>query len=135
MNSEIDPKQSRFSLRKRLKSFNYAFNGIKVLIQTEHNARIHLFAALLVNILGVWLGFTVFEWIAIWLCIGLVFMAEIFNTAIENLCDHLSKERNPNIGRIKDLAAAGVLVAALTSVIVLLFVVIDRYLAVSLVRF
>lgn len=53
------------------------------------------------------------DWLWIVLAIGWVWMAEAFNTAIERLADRVSTERDPQIGIVKDLAAAGVLVSAI----------------------
>lgn len=128
MSNEYVQKQNQPSLRRSLRSFRYAINGLRALFRDEPNSRIHLLAACLIHLIGFWLRFSIVEWVAIWLCIGFVFAAEIFNTAIENLCDHVSPERNSTIGKVKDLAAAGVLVAATTSVVVALFILVERVL-------
>lgn len=127
MSNKYVQKQNQPSLRRSLRSFRYAINGLRVLFLDEPNSRFHLFAACLIHLIGFWLRFSIDEWIAIWLCIGFVFVAEIFNTAIENLCDHVSPEKNFTIGKVKDLTAAGVLIAATTSVVVALFIVVGRF--------
>lgn len=119
-------KKKKFSWTKRVQSFFFAFNGIKILFREEHNSWIHLAAAIIVNIMGICLQFSTIEWIVIWLCIGLVFLTELINTAFENLCDYISPEKNEAIGKIKDLAAAAVLVSAITSVIVAFLIFISR---------
>ena len=124
--NDLNQKKKKFSWKKRMHSFSYAFNGFKILFREEHNSWIHIAAAITVNGLGLWLHFSATEWIAIWLCIGLVFLTELMNTALENLCDHISPEKNEAIGKVKDLAAAAVLVAAITSVIVASFILISR---------
>ncbi len=111
-----DPKK-RFSLRARLKSFRYAFRGISTLITYEHNARIHLFILVFVIILGILLRIRESGWMAILFVSGLVFVSECFNTAVEYLSDLISDERNEKIKRAKDVAAAGVLISAIISVI------------------
>ena len=107
----------KFSVRKRLKSFGYAFNGFKVMLREEHNARIHLVVAVLAVALGIILRISRPEWIFIAIVTGAVFTAELFNSAIENLCDHLSPEKNSSIKKIKDLSAAAVLVTAIVAVV------------------
>ncbi len=94
------------------------------MVQDGHNFRIHIIAAVFINLVGLWLRFSSYEWIAIWMCIGMVFITEIINTAIEQLCNYISPDKNEAIGRVKDLAAAAVLVAAATSVVVILFLTI-----------
>lgn len=85
-------------------------------MRSEHNAWIHLVATLAVVVAGFALGLTRIEWLAVLLAVGLVWTAEALNTAIEALGDAVSKEPHPEIGRAKDLAAAGVLFAAMTAI-------------------
>ena len=124
-------EREKFSLRKRLKSFGYAFNGLKVLFKEEHNSRIHLVAAFFAILLGWWLKLTLLEWVAISLVIGAVFAAELFNSAIENLADHLAPARHEKIKKVKDLAAAAVLVCAIAAVAVGCLVFLPKLLAIS----
>ncbi len=110
--------KEKFSFRKRWKSFGYAFNGLKVLFAEEHNSRIHLVAAVLVIALGWTLKLSSPEWVVISLVIGAVFAAELFNSAIENLADHIAPQKSEKIKKVKDMAAAAVLVSAITAVVV-----------------
>ncbi len=115
-----------FSISKRLKSFSFAFNGLKILVQEEHNAWIHIFVAVCVLIAGFLLQISIIEWIIIVLCIGLVFALELINSAIENLADFVSPQKNEIIKKVKDLSAAAVLIAAFCSVIVGLVVFLPK---------
>lgn len=99
-----------FSFKARLKSFSYAYSGIKKAIQTEHNLRIHLVLAGFAVFLGFFLKITFFEWSVILICIGAVIASEIFNSAIENMVNLISPEIQPLAGRAKDMAAGAVLV-------------------------
>ena len=121
-------KEDKFSLMKRLKSFVYALNGLKILIKEEHNARIHLFLAFLAVFLAIFLKIDKCELIAVIFAIGLVFMTEIANSAIENMADFVCKEQNDNIKKIKDLSAAMVLVAAITALLVGMIVFLPKML-------
>jgi diacylglycerol kinase len=109
-------------LSKRIKSFKYAFKGIATLFKTEPNARIHLLATIVVVTAGFFFSISSIQWIAIVLCIGLVLAAEAFNTAIEFLTDLTSPDHHPLAGKAKDVAAAGVLLSAITAIIVGLFI-------------
>ena len=111
-------KQSKFSVLKRMLSFKFAFQGIKLLFKEEHNSWIHLCFTILAVALAVWLKISLLEWVLVIFCIGFVFVIEIINTAIENICDFISPEKNSMIKRIKDLSAAAVLFSAVTSLIV-----------------
>lgn len=110
-------KREKFSFRKRLKSFQYAFQGLKVMLLEEHNSRIHLVAAIIVILAGFLLKISLMEWVLLAIVIGSVFISELFNSAIEHFANHLSPEQSENIGKVKDLAAAAVLVSAFISII------------------
>ncbi len=111
-------KNKKFSFSKRLASFKFAFNGMKTLVKEEHNSWIHIVLATCAIALGLWLKVSPLEWVALVFAIGFVIVVEIFNSAIENVCDFISPEKNNLIGRIKDLAAAGVLFSAITAFII-----------------
>ena len=107
-----------FSIQKRIKSFTYAFKGIILLVKREHNARIHLVALVGVIIAGLILRIGIYEWMAVVFASGLVFMAELFNTAIEKLADVVDSKWNERIGLVKDYAAGAVLVSAVVAIII-----------------
>ena len=111
-------EKDKFSLKKRLASFKFAFNGLFILIKDEHNARIHLLAACVALFLAYALNISILEWFAIILCITMVFAFELINSSIERLCDELSLEKRRSIKKIKDLAAASVLISAIASVFI-----------------
>ncbi len=99
-------------LVRRIKSFGYAFKGLRLFLITQPNAWIHILAVIVVVSAGFYFSITIMEWSICLLCFGLVFTAEIINTAIEYLVDHVTPEFHPKAGAVKDLAAAAVLVAS-----------------------
>lgn len=105
-------------LSARLRSIGCALKGIAVLIRTQPNAQLHAIATLGIVIVGFFLHFRPWEWVTILLCIGLVWAAEALNTALEFLADEIDTAHRPGIGRAKDVAAAGVLIAALVSILI-----------------
>lgn len=105
-------------LNKRIKSFSYAFKGIRIAITTQTNVKIHIFTIFPVIGLGFFLDISHYEWMALMICIGMVISAEIMNTSIEYLTDLVSPEYHPQAGKVKDLAAAAVLLAAITAFLV-----------------
>ncbi|MBR8536818.1 diacylglycerol kinase family protein [Carboxylicivirga sediminis] len=116
----------RFSIKKRFRSFKFALNGIKILLKEEHNARIHLLAAIGVVLAGVYFSLSPIEWVAVLLCIGFVFAMELLNSAIEALADLVSSEHWVLIKKAKDMAAAAVLVAALVAFVVGLLIFLPK---------
>lgn len=108
----------KFSLRKRAKSFVFAFKGIRELVCREHNAWIHCFAAVAVIVSGFVFGVSCTEWCLIVICIASVFAAEAFNSALERIVDLVSPEYNKLAGKAKDLSAGAVLITAAGSAVV-----------------
>lgn len=105
-------------LNARIRSLDYAFRGIATLVLTQAHARIHLLAAVVVLAGGLYLRLRRWEWVAIVLCIAMVWMAEAMNTALEFLADEVSLEKRDRIGKAKDVAAGGVLITAVASIVV-----------------
>lgn len=119
-------KNDGFTLRKRLKSFRFAFNGIRLLVTREHNAWIHCFIAVCVIVTGCLVGLSETEWIVITMAIGMVLAAEAFNSSIEALADLVSPGYNEAIKRTKDLAAGAVLILAIASAVIGLVIFIPK---------
>ncbi|MEJ7769470.1 MAG: diacylglycerol kinase family protein [Chitinophagaceae bacterium] len=120
-------ESDKFSLRERIKSFVFAFAGFNYFFRHEHNARIHAGAALVVLIIAFLMKLSAMEMISLIIVIGMVWIAEMFNTAIEKIMNHLSPASHPDVKLIKDIAAAGVLVAACVAVITGLIIFIPRF--------
>src|SRR5215831_6284520 len=106
-------KENSFSLRARLKSFRYAFDGINAFFSSQHNAIIHLMITIFVFIAAVFFNVNREQLISMIIATGFVWTAELFNTAIEKLADMISKDHHPQIKFIKDVSAAGVLLSAI----------------------
>lgn len=110
-----DEQSNSFSVKARLKSFRYAFEGLTSFFATQHNAIIHLAITIFAFIAAAFFGVSKAEWVALVLAAGFVWMAELFNTVIEKLSDMVSREFHPTIKFIKDVAAAAVLVSAVAA--------------------
>ncbi len=108
-------KEEKFSIRKRAKSFGYAFEGIRTLLRDEHNSRIHLAAMIVAIALGFLLDISSTEWCIVALCCGGVLMAEAMNSAVEAIADLVSPEFHPLVKKAKDVGAAGVLMMAMAA--------------------
>jgi len=106
------------SIAAFLRGFRYAFDGIRNLFVSQRNAKVHLLAAIAVIVGGLYFSISVYEWIAVILCIVLVLAAEAFNTAIEKLVDEISPEIKPSAGKIKDLAAGAVFLTAIGAALI-----------------
>jgi diacylglycerol kinase len=102
---------------KRIKSFRYAINGIR-LAGKEPNFMIHIIIACFNVLCGFTFNISSTEWLAILITFSMVLSAEIVNTAIEKMVDFVSPDYHEKAGKIKDLAAGAVLITAIFAVIV-----------------
>ena len=106
----------------RIQSFQVAFAGILYTLKTQRNAQIHLMIAVAIILLGVILDLSRTDWAILALATGFVIAAEMLNTATEAAMDFSTREFNPQVKIVKDVAAGAVLVSAITAVIVGLFI-------------
>lgn len=99
----------------RIASIRHALRGLAIVLRAQRNAWIHAAASLLVISLAIWLQVGARDWAALLLAIGLVWMAELLNTALEAVVDLASPDAHPLARAGKDIGAAAVLLAAATS--------------------
>ena len=112
---------------KRLKnSFQYAWQGILQAYKGEQNLKIHTFIAILVIVFGFFLKISYTEWLVCLILIGLVLMAEFFNTAVEYVVDLASPSVHPLAKAAKDTASAGVLMMAIISAVIGLVIFVPK---------
>jgi diacylglycerol kinase (ATP) len=121
--------QSR--LRRIVRSFGYAFEGLATIVRTQPNFWVHVGAACAAITLGLVLRLTPVELALIVLSIGLVLVVESVNTAIETLCDVVSPAQHPLVKRAKDISAASVLIAAAVAVVLAVLLFIPRLVGMS----
>lgn len=114
------------NILKMLRSFRYGFKGIAWLVESENNARFHLLASVIVLLLGLYFRISTTEWAIVLTQVGLVWSAEALNTAIEKLCDFVSPQHHETIGKVKDLAAGGVLIVSIVAAIIGLIVFLPK---------
>jgi undecaprenol kinase len=113
-------------LRKYLRSFGYAFEGI-ITASKEQNLKSHILSAIIVILAGYWTGLSRMEWYIVLLLIALMFALEMMNTAIERVVDLASPEIHPLAKQAKDIAAGAVLVFALFSAIIGLLIFLPKW--------
>jgi diacylglycerol kinase len=102
----------------RLRAFGHAFRGWWYVLRTQRNAWIHAVITTLVVSLAFWLRLPAGDFAILILTIALVWTAEFINTALEAVVDLASPGHHPLAKAGKDVGAAAVLIAALTSVVV-----------------
>ncbi len=119
-------QEKTFSIRARVRSIRYAWEGVNAFFDSQHNAIIHLYFTIFVMIAAIFFRASDTELIALVVVAGFVWAAEIFNTAIEKMMDMVSPEKHPKVKFIKDVAAAAVLISAITAIIVGLVIFIPK---------
>ncbi len=102
----------------RIRSFKFAFNGIRIVLCSQQNAWIHASATVMVLIFGINFGLTKSEWCWIIIATIAVWTAETLNTAIEFLTDIASPGFDPLAAKAKDVAAGAVLITAIGAVLI-----------------
>jgi diacylglycerol kinase len=105
-------------LRRIVRSFGYAVEGLGVMLRTQPNFLVHVTAAVVVIIAGVFFGLSVFEMALIVATIAIVLIVECLNTALEAVCDLVSPAFHPLVKRAKDVSAAAVLIGAAASIVI-----------------
>lgn len=107
-----------------INNFRNAFRGIFMLIREGQIFRVHLLLMIAVIVAGILFRIDKEEWLIIILTIGVVLAAEGFNTAIEKLCDHISPDYHMSIKKVKDFAAAAVLLTSISAAVLGLLIFI-----------
>lgn len=110
-------------------SVRFACEGIISFLKTEKNGQRQLLFGGLAISLGLFLSLSKTEWLAVCCCITAVIAAEMFNTAIEKLCDLVTTEIRPEIKLIKDVSAGAVLVVSLGAAMAGLLIFVPHLIA------
>lgn len=108
-----------------MKKFLDAFNGLKIAF-THRAVIVQIILGIMAIIGGLIIKLDHYEWLAFVICIALVILSEIFNTAIEKIGDYLNIEKDEKIKVIKDLSSAAVLVSAIGALVVCIICVMKR---------
>jgi diacylglycerol kinase (ATP) len=110
-------------IRSRIQSFGYALSGWWFVIRTQRNAWIHATISIVVIIVCLWVRLELRDWAIIILAIAMVWTAEFLNTALEAVVDLASPQQH-HLARVgKDVGAAAVLIASVSSVIIGVFII------------
>lgn len=129
MKNDLKSPQKQLSQSGRAKfiaGFKYAFSGLWYALRTQRNARVHVCIAILAILLGVVLHISAVEFALIFVAITGVFIAEMFNTVFELCIDLASPEYHPLAKIAKDVAAGAVLLSAMLSIVIGLFVFVPH---------
>ncbi|MBN2657954.1 MAG: diacylglycerol kinase family protein [Spirochaetales bacterium] len=104
------------------RKFGYAFKGLRIAVKTDNSFKIHFLFAFPVVLSGFFLHFNRYEWMTVVISIGLVLVAELFNTSIEYLVKMFTDEYHELAEKLLDISAGAVLTAAIMAVVLAAFV-------------
>lgn len=110
-----------------LRSFVFAYAGIRSALKSEQNIRFHVTAAIIVVAAGFWTGLSAAEWMVVVLLIGGMLAFELFNSSMERIVDLASPDLHPLAKQAKDMAAGAVLVFAIASAIIGLLIFLPKW--------
>lgn len=113
-------------MNKRIISFKAAFSGILTALKSERNLRLHFLAGAIALAMAFYFNVSINELSITLICVGCVISMELINTSIEKLCDFIHPEKNNSIRKIKDIAAAAVLISSLISLTVGLIIYLPK---------
>lgn len=121
-------------MKRFYQSFKYALNGLIYLVKTERNFQIIVGCMIITLIVGFGLDnygqhLNRFEWAILWIAMGLIFVSEALNTALEKALDGLHPGKIDFVGKAKDMAAAATLVASTIAIIVGAYILLPRIIA------
>jgi diacylglycerol kinase len=105
-------------IKSRFVSITNALNGLWHVLKSQQNAHLHLIATVIVILTGLWLGLSIANWVFLLLVIGMVWIAEFLNTALEAIVNLASPDQHPLAKVGKDVGAAAVLIAAIIALII-----------------
>lgn len=118
--------KKNFSIIARARSFKNAFRGVGIMIRTQHNAWVHMVAALIAIVLGFRFDISLAEWSVLVLAMGSVLAAEAFNTAMEIDIDLTSPNYHPYARDTKDVAAGAVLISVIVAIVIGLIIFLPK---------
>jgi len=108
-------------IKKVCRSTVFAFRGIGYMCKNERNFKIHLFFAVLISFIGLLIGFNRYEWMIVILLVAVILSAEIFNSALERICDLMREKlklKYEDTTIIRNLSAGAVIVIAIFSLLI-----------------
>ena len=113
--------------KQLINSIANAFNGFWLTLKEESSLKIQLLLGIAAVALSFYFNISTTEWFAVIICISAVLSAEVMNSAIENLADKVTLEKDPYIKKAKDMGAGAVLVVATASIIIACIIFIPKF--------
>lgn len=126
MNMVQRDKLKQKGVKRFIKSFHYALDGLVYAFKYEQNMLVHILATVVVVLLGILVKLSFIEWLIIFLIISLVIATELINTSIEAVVDLVTSVENPLAKIAKDTAASAVMIFSIAAVLIGLFIFVPK---------
>lgn len=107
-------------------SFKYAFRGILDALKSETNLKIHFIISIVVTLFAIYLKFSMVEFAILFLTMSLVIILEFINTVVEKLSNIVHPDKSEEVRIVKDISAGAVLIGAIASVIIGIFLFLPK---------
>lgn len=132
MDMELREKNKKRGIVRFFNSFKYSFQGLKYAYKNEQSLLIHLIVTILVIVVGIIVDLNMYEWLLVFILMGLVLATELINTSLEAVVDLISPQINPLAKIAKDTASAAVfifcVVAFISGIVIFLPKIIGLFL-------
>ncbi len=131
---KFDYDKKRYKKYNLIQNINHAFDGVFEAMRTEKHMKFHAFLTIILVLVCIFSNLTKYEIISLTLAMGGLWVAELFNSALESVVDMITEEYHPLAKRAKDIAAGAVLITAICAVIVA-YLVFNKNLSLYLGQF
>ncbi len=119
------------SFRRKIQNVRPSWRAIVFLWREEFSFKIQTMCGIIIVAISYLLGVSKIEFLILVLTIGAVLAVEALNTAIEELCDHVTPEEHPKIGMVKDLGSGASLLIGIAAIVIGLIIFIPYLLTLS----
>ncbi len=121
---------SKFKTQGFGRTFKNARKGLRIVLKSERNIRIHFMAATLILLLGIVLGLNIVKLCILLFAIALVVVTEMINSAIEFSLDAVFHNRYSTlVGMAKDISAGAVMFVTFVAIIIGVMIFVPAILA------
>jgi diacylglycerol kinase len=104
--------------RKKIRNAKASYRALYILLREGVSFRAHIFSGFVTIIAAFVLQVSTIEFLILIITIGAVLTTEALNTAIEELCNHVTPDQHPQIGKVKDLASGASGIMGITALLI-----------------
>lgn len=118
-------KQRNITTKSVINVFKYSFNGLRCYAKDGKSVILYAFCFISEVIAACIIGISTLEWCLLIFMMLVALSVELINTALEAICDLVSREYNDFIKISKDCASAATFVVSLATLLISIFMFIN----------